>query len=88
MDKATTQKFLDAFLVYTGIGLGEVEDARVVEDPMFPGTYAARIVATGRNCDFLVTGCNPNTMGAAEIADLIEECEFDVFPPKQKRCHW
>lgn len=86
MDKATTLKFLDAFLVYTGLGIGDVEDARVVEDPRFRGTYAARIVAEGRNNDFIVTGCNPNTMGADKIAELIEECEFDVFPPNQK--HW
>lgn len=82
MDKATTQKFLEAWITYTGIGIGAVEDARVEEDPIFRGSFAARIVAEGRNYDFVVTGCNPVTMTTDAIAELIEECEFDVFPPR------
>lgn len=83
MDKVTTQKFLDAFLLYTGFRTDEVKDIRVEEDPMYKGTYAARaeMLPGGGAFDFLVTGCNPDTMTADKMADLIEEYEFDVFPP-------
>lgn len=82
MDKATTQKFLDTFLLYTGFRPAAVRDIRVEEDPMYKGTYAARAEVHAQPFDFMVTGCNPATMTTDAIADLIEECEFDVFPPR------
>lgn len=83
MDKVTTQKFLDAFFLYTGFRTDEVKDIRVEEDPMYKGTYAARVetLPGGGAFDFMVTGCNPDTMGVDKMADLIEECEFVHFPP-------
>jgi len=82
MDKITTQKFLNAFLLYTGFSAGSVKDIRVEEDPMYKGTYAARVDAGDpKPFDFFITGCNPDTMSVDKIADLIEECEFVHFPP-------
>lgn len=81
MDKVTTQKFLNAFLLYTGFRTDEVKDIRVEEDPMYKGTYAARVEMLEAPFDFMVTGCNPDTMLPSAIADLIEECEFVHFPP-------
>jgi hypothetical protein len=83
MDKATTQKFLEAWITYTGFSPGSVKDIRVEEDPMYKGTYAGRVdVGDPKPFDFMVTGCNPVTMTTDAIADLIEECEFVVFPPR------
>jgi hypothetical protein len=59
---------------YTGEKVVRIE---IYQDPKVAGCVAFRTkMEDGRTLDWLKTHNDPITM------DTIEECEFDVFPPK------
>lgn len=55
----------------------------VVEDPKVEGTYAIRCELSGIKVDFLIISFN-RSMTKEEIAENLEECEFESFPPESK----
>jgi len=70
---------------YTG---RKVKSIKVHPDPKVEGTWAARAVMEddGQVIDFYVVGSlldtgRIETTGPGGIADAIEECQFDSWPP-------
>ena len=57
-----------------------VKKVSVVEDPLVIDTYAIRCYIGKMKLDFLIVGFN-RSMTKKEIADNLEECEFESFPP-------
>jgi hypothetical protein len=59
----------------------KVTDIKVHPDPKVVGTYAIRSTLDGEDTlDFLVVGYKAD-MGAGRLVDLLEECEFETWPP-------
>ena len=59
----------------------KVKKISIVEDPLVMDTYAIRCIIGKIKLDFLIVGLKPN-MTKEEIADNLEECEFEEFPPE------
>ena len=57
-----------------------VKKVSVVEDPQVIDTYAIRCYIGKMKLDFLIIGFR-QSMTKEEIADNLEECEFESFPP-------
>jgi hypothetical protein len=58
-----------------------VKRVSVVEDPLVTDTYAIRCYIGKIKFDFLIVGFK-QSMTKKEIADNLEECEFESFPPE------
>ncbi len=72
---------------YTG---REVERLSVVEDPQVSYTFAMRArMKDGASIDFLIVGSTLDhgiaKTGPGGIADALEECEFETWPPASGR---
>ena len=59
----------------------QVKKIFVVEDPQVTNTYAIRCNIDKTKLDFLIIRFK-QSMTKEEIADNLEECEFDSFPPE------
>jgi hypothetical protein len=57
-----------------------VKKVSVVEDPQVVDTYTIRCYIGKMKLDFLIVGFN-QFMTKKEIADNLEECKFESFPP-------
>lgn len=59
-----------------------VESMQVVADPQVAGTYAIRTRYKGEKeyCDWLITRFF-TVKTANEIAEMLEECEYESWPP-------
>lgn len=74
----------NALAVYTG---RNVKSIKVCPDPKVDRTYAARAVMAdnGQVVDFLVVAGQLekplHRYTPDEVADLIEECQFEAWPP-------
>jgi len=65
---------------YTG---HRVKRISVVQDPLVLDTYAIQCYKGKMKLDFLIVGFN-QSMTKKEIADNLEECEFESFPPESE----
>lgn len=62
----------------------QVKKISIVEDPLVADTYAIRCYIGKMKLDLLIVGFK-QSMTKNEIADNLEECEFEFFPPKSGR---
>lgn len=54
------------------------------QDPMVSGTFAIRATCeNGGTADYLICGWEPG-MDAAKLSELIEEVEWETWPPKSE----
>ena len=65
---------------YTGF---HVKRVSVIEDPLVMDTYAIRCFKGKMKLDFLIVGFK-GSMTKEEIAENLEECEFEDFPPESQ----
>lgn len=65
---------------YTG---HRVKRISVVQDPLVLDTYAIQCNRGKIKLEFLIVGFN-QSMSKKEIADNLEECDFECFPPESE----
>lgn len=79
--------FLKAVEIYTG---RNAKSVKFVEDPRVDDTWALRAeMSDGQAHDFLVVFGHSNTTSrsasAEEIAEVLEDCVYNEWPPKAGR---
>lgn len=79
-NKQITSTLKSGIEYYSG---SRVKKVSVVEDPQVMDTYAIRCYIGKMKLDFLIVGFN-QSMTKEEIADNLEECEFESFPPESE----
>ena len=64
---------------YTG---EKVSSIKIKKDPQVPGAYGIRVEIEGEIFDYLLTSQFSKSLKPEDLAEVLEECEFESWPPK------